>query len=221
MQSPFLKIAGLGAAFVFAASAHAAGANLVKNGSFEANAITDSAGWQQVAAVTGWTSSVTGNDAFELQKGASQGGQGGFDPLANTGSQYLELNTDQFTSVSQNIATATSGVYTVSFAYNGRPGTPGNAASTMEVFWGGKLVDTVTGNTSGTWQTASLNLAATAGATELTFKSIGPTSAPSYGSYLDSVSVTAPVPEPGTYAMLLAGLGLIGYTARRNRKKAA
>lgn len=35
---------------------------------------------------------------------------------------------------------------------------------------------------------------------------------------LDNVSIIA-VPEPGTYAMMLAGLGLLGLTARRWRQK--
>ena len=34
---------------------------------------------------------------------------------------------------------------------------------------------------------------------------------------LISLPVVSPVPEPETYAMLLAGLGLIGFTARRRR----
>ncbi|MFL9710390.1 PEP-CTERM sorting domain-containing protein [Methylobacillus sp. Pita1] len=29
--------------------------------------------------------------------------------------------------------------------------------------------------------------------------------------------VTAPVPEPSTYAMLLAGVGLLGFAARRKK----
>jgi hypothetical protein len=33
--------------------------------------------------------------------------------------------------------------------------------------------------------------------------------------------VTTPVPEPESYAMLLAGLGLIGCVARRRQKRAA
>lgn len=31
----------------------------------------------------------------------------------------------------------------------------------------------------------------------------------------------APIPEPGTYAMLLAGLGLLGFAARRRKQKEA
>lgn len=37
---------------------------------------------------------------------------------------------------------------------------------------------------------------------------------------LDNVVVAVPVPEPGTYAMLLAGLGLIGFTMRRKKSTA-
>jgi hypothetical protein len=34
-----------------------------------------------------------------------------------------------------------------------------------------------------------------------------------------SVTFTAAVPEPSEYALLLAGLGLMGWTARRRRAK--
>lgn len=40
------------------------------------------------------------------------------------------------------------------------------------------------------------------------------------GSYAGNVSINA-VPEPETYAMLLAGLGLVGFTARRRKNSAA
>ena len=35
------------------------------------------------------------------------------------------------------------------------------------------------------------------------------------GVVVDNLTVAMPVPEPETYAMLLAGLGLIGMAARR------
>lgn len=34
-------------------------------------------------------------------------------------------------------------------------------------------------------------------------------------------NVAAAIPEPETYAMLLAGLGLLGFTARRRKQNAA
>jgi len=41
------------------------------------------------------------------------------------------------------------------------------------------------------------------------------------GAILDNVSVTAAVPEPETYGMLLGGLGLIGFVARRKQRNKA
>ena len=40
----------------------------------------------------------------------------------------------------------------------------------------------------------------------------------SYSLYALSEALTAPVPEPGIWAMLLAGLGLVGVRARRQRQ---
>jgi hypothetical protein len=39
-------------------------------------------------------------------------------------------------------------------------------------------------------------------------------------SSLASLAVFAPVPEPSTYAMMLAGIGAVGFIARRRRGKA-
>lgn len=214
----------LAALFRFAALATLAGAGaanaateLVVNGSFEANTI--SGGVQQLSSVTGWTSSITGGNAFEIQKGATQGGYSGFNPVAADGIQYLELNTDRYTSVSQTISTTAGGTYILSFAYSGRPNTAGGANSLMNVYWGNTLLTAspLVGNTTGTWQTYSGSVTALGSSTALRFESVGPASSPSFGSYLDNVSVVSAVPEPGTYAMLLMGLGLVGFVARRKR----
>jgi PEP-CTERM motif len=37
------------------------------------------------------------------------------------------------------------------------------------------------------------------------------------GSYSGNLNITAAVPEPETYALLLAGLGLVGFAARRKQ----
>lgn len=68
------------------------------------------------------------------------------------------------------------------------------------------------------WQTYSQSLSALGSSTVLRFESVGPVSAPTYGSYLDKVSLVSAVPEPQTYAMLLLGLGLMGFVARRTRQ---
>ena len=202
------------AALATAGAANAA-TELVVNGSFEDNVIATP--WAPVSSVTGWTSSASGSSAFEIQKGATQGGLGGFNPVAANGVQYLELNTDRPTSISQSIATTAGGTYALSFAYSGRPDTPGGANSLMNVYWGSTLLTptALSGNTGGTWQSFSQNVTALGASTLLRFESVGPVSAPTYGSYLDNVSVTAAVPEPETYAMMLLGLGLLGFVARR------
>lgn len=48
------------------------------------------------------------------------------------------------------------------------------------------------------------------------YKVAGQVTGPSGGSYLLSSSLT-PVPEPGSLAMLMAGLGVVGLLARRRR----
>ncbi|CDG84886.1 FxDxF family PEP-CTERM protein [Janthinobacterium agaricidamnosum] len=190
--------------------------NLVVNGSFEANTFNGS--FTQLSAVNGWTSS---NGVFELQKGANQGGISGFMPNAADGIQYLELNNNNLSSVSQNLATKAGGLYSLSFSFAGRPDTPNQLPSLINVYWGNTLLNPspLVGTDTGSWQNFSLSTLTAQGAlTSLRFESVGPTGAPTFGSYLDNVTVTA-VPEPESYAMLLPGLALVGFMARR--KKAA
>ncbi len=56
-----------------------------------------------------------------------------------------------------------------------------------------------------------------------TWNDIGAPAFPNYavGYIVEYSPITTAVPEPETYAMMLAGLGLLGYAARRRKQKAA
>jgi hypothetical protein len=69
-----------------------------------------------------------------------------------------------------------------------------------------------------TWHTYTDTFYADSSSLVLTLKSRNDAS----WNYFDNIRVSAPVaavPEPETYAMLLAGLGLMGAIARRRKAK--
>jgi hypothetical protein len=72
------------------------------------------------------------------------------------------------------------------------------------------------GNGGGTYQTSFLDTSYVPGSTLL-----GLTTAGSGTAMFDNLAVTAPVPEPETYLMLLAGLGPLALAIRRRKLKLA
>ena len=200
---------------VFAASAIAlaslsanAATEFVSNGSFEAN-VQAANSWAIYDDLSGWTGLVSGIELRNNVSGAAQ-----------QGSNFVELDTDMNSGMAQSINA--SGKVLLSFWYSARPGT---AAGTndIKVKLGSfsAIVLNGVGNASNAnnWQhfTQVVDLG-TKPSSVLAFYSLG--SSDGYGGALDNISVTA-VPEPETYAMLLAGLGLMGCIARRRKQSKA
>ena len=99
MKNLFFKLAVLPLAVTSAFSM--ANTNLIENGSFEAEVVTDHNGqWQLFNEITGWTRSE--NAPFEIQT-SSLGIL-----KAKEGQKYLELGSTQQYSVSQAVATTAS-----------------------------------------------------------------------------------------------------------------
>lgn len=186
-------------------------ANLVTNGSFESNAQARAPGkWLNFSNLEGWTGGTKG---IELRNNVAG--------TAQNGSHFVELDTTRNSSMYQDISG--TGLVTLSFFYAARPGT--SAATNGLNFQFGAFTGILAGVAGGSthnWLQYTLNnfLLNTSGTTRLSFFATG--TSDGVGTSLDNISVEAvsPVPEVETYAMLLAGLGLLGVASRRRRNKA-
>ena len=211
---------------VLAALCAAAGAqaNLLVNGSFESGAFVNQGNDTMSlaagsGAITGWTV-VTDTTAWI-------GATNPFGLTANDGSFFLDLTNYQagapFAGVSQTVATTPGATYTLSFdlgssTFWGRPDAlVVSAAGTSATFASGVASATTPNND---WTREFFQFVATSASTTVTlqgsagFNYIG----------LDNVSldlsadapppVTA-VPEPHTWALMLAGLATLGFMRRR------
>lgn len=102
----------------------------------------------------------------------------------------------------------------------------GAYASDNSLLWSSFLDLSATANDWSSWVTVTVN---TANVAYLSFAPTGGGASmgytpPGYWPSIDNLridEVAAPVPEPETYAMLLAGLGLMGGIARRRKQKLA
>lgn len=182
------------------------GADLVVNGSFESNSQSNGS-WNIYNSLTGWT----GLPNIELRNNVAG--------TAYDGVNFVEMDTNSNSAMMQTL-TGAAGLYQLSFWYSARPntGATNNLTFTFDGSAPFTVLNGVSNNTSShNWQnyTALINFD---GSGDLFFSATGPSD--SYGGSLDMISfVTAPVPEPETYAMMLAGLGLLGVMARRRKQK--
>lgn len=137
------------------------------------------------------------------------------------GNNFAELDTTGNSFISQSFATVANQNYTLSFAYSPRAGIA-STSNGIEVLFNHNSLGIFTGNGVGNsgnvFTTQTLNLLGINGTSTLLFRAVG--TSDSLGGSLDAISVTttSPVPEPETYAMMLAGLGLLGFIARRRKK---
>jgi hypothetical protein len=187
-----------------------ASTNLVQNGSFESNVLR-AGSWSTYSNLVGWTG---GPNKIELRSNVAG--------TAQDGKNFVELDTNRNSSMFQDIFG--TGLVNLSFFYSARPGVVAGSNGLAVQFgsFADSVLETVAGGPVHNWMQYTLNnfQLNASGTTRLSFSALGVSD--QLGGSLDNVSVTAvsPVPEVETYAMLLAGLGLIGVASRRRRNKA-
>lgn len=204
MRAPMI----LASLLVFAGVAQAA-PNLVVNGGFEAQSAPP-AGYTLDVTPTGWTG--TGDLVGQGYAGSVNSGDG---------NNWFDLNPDTSagTGLHQVINGLVAGTaYTFSFEYNG-----GGGGTTTQIAF--DLTNTQGSLFSGTVSTANLNVYGgtpwatysttfVAGASLPATLSFNPNGVWS-GGFIDKVSITPSVPEPGAAALSLAGLALMATVIRR------
>ncbi len=222
------KLAATALVAVAGLASSAMAANLVVNGSFDATPHTDKVAF--AGNVTGWT----GGSRLTFLAGPGTAADGNylsvyapFPSVSPDGGNFVVADGDPNYSgaFSQTLANLTVGhVYTVEFyqAAGQQAGFTGPTTERWSVSFGGEtqLSTLVSLPQAGfaPWQKQKLTFTATAVSQVLTFLAVGtPGGAPPI-SFLDGVYV-AGVPEPASWALMVAGFGLVGAAARRRSSK--
>jgi hypothetical protein len=213
MKTNTARLIPLVAALAFAFSPAAQAANLVTDGSFEATGASFPAGsycyigYAPIDCALPSGSPWSGTAALILASSGpwqTPASLGGF--AASQGNVVLGLQ--NFSTISQAL-TLSAGSQTLTWLDAGR--NYGNSQS-YDVIFGGNTLGTFTTTAGQAWSGHTLTFTA-AGAGTLTFKGLG--LAYDGTSFIDNVSVTAAVPEAGTWAMMLLGLTGVAAAARR------
>ena len=188
-----------------------AGAVTIINGSFEMG--TNPGSFTSLAngstAIDGWVVGGLGVDYIGTYWQAADG------------VRSIDLSANDKGSISQLLNGLIVGAqYTVSFSLAGNP--DGGSATKVAVASDGGSQSSVfffpqAGNTKQNmgWTNQLFTFTAIATTANLTFSA---TKNDAYGPALDNVSISGPVPEPGTWALFIGGFGLVGGAMRRARR---
>lgn len=181
-------------------------ANLIVNGSFEDPK-------QKAGEFTIYPNGITG---WESLSGAGIEVRNSLVGEASHGFNFVELDSDNNSSMQQTISTVNGSLYTLLFDYSPRIGVA-SASNGIKVFWNNVWLEPViTGNgigaTQNNWQTYSFNLLGT-GSDTLKFLAVGTNE--SLGGNLDNVRLNA-VPVPAAAWLFASALGLFGFARRRS-----
>src|SRR5438067_481381 len=199
-------------------------ADYITNNSFEDVQIGSPFYSSNPADVPGWTKVGPNGDALLWAKGYAD--SSGSVQVAADGNQFVTLGCGYnssscgLTSWSQTF-NLPAGSYTLQFAmaaeFSGSTqavnvALTGGAAAVQDFSADGSIAQ----NYWADWETKSLAFSAIGTPVTLTFLT---NNAP-FDVGLDDIHVLSAVPEPETYAMVMAGLGLMGFIARRRRVRA-
>ena len=196
----------------FSAS-NASAASLITNGGFEAPTVSGQYNSGQTPG--GWTVD-SGTIDFIGSYWNAQGGS----------AQSVDLNGNSAGTLSQIFSSTIGETYRVEFYQSYNPDRVDNSRmmrlaidtsrlTSLTPFGGATPTIGLSGNMN--WERTIYDFVATNASTKLSFSTFSTDSSnTSWGMALDSVSVTA-IPEPGEWAMMIAGLGVVGLMVRRRR----
>ena len=204
------------ALLVCIAASPLAKANLIENGGFEDNDVSQNTWrWYTSDNVNGWSGSTV--EIWDTFLGVT----------AVDGSQFAELNAhgnngQQF-SIFQTFDTRVNGLYNLSFYYQARRNTNEKFEVALNSNGNSLFSQIMDDHVRNSWSFFSTQFRAVSTMTTLSFTSITPYSG-TVGNFIDSVSVTssirpqASVSEPATLMVSLLGifgLAITHYTRRR------
>ena len=197
-------MAGVAAA-ALAVAGSASAATIILQSDFESVAVAPGS-YVIVNSADGWTKGA-GTAGIEVQNNVAGA------PAADGGAKFVELDSNSNSSMYYTLAAG--GSYTMSFLYSPRPNV-GSGSNGITLFVGGNMLNPpgeITGDGGSTtdWVLHTVNFTANAG-DQVLFAATG--ASDSLGGYLDNITISA-VPEPATWAMMIAGFGMAGVAIRR------